>query len=163
MNLRVLQYMCYTVIYMKVILLQDIKGIGKKGQVKDVAVGFARHFLFKRSLAQLATSHTVKIIKTVQTISEKKAKQNLMATEALIEKIDGHAIEIKEKANRAGRLYAAVSSAKIVKAVKVQLGADIKSNQIYIEKSIKDIGEHEIELKFPHSLEAVFTVIVNVV
>jgi len=149
--------------YMKIILLKDVKGTGKKGQIKDVSVGFARNFLINQGLAQLATSDAVKIVQTVHATVKKNAEKDLMETEILIKKIDGHAIEIKEKVNVEGRLYAAVDPAKIVKTLKVQLGVVIKSSQIQIANPIKDIGEHEIDLKFPHGLEASFTIIVNAV
>lgn len=146
---------------MKIILLQDIKGTGKKGEIKEVADGYARNFLLKKGLAKVATGVAVQEVK-IQ--AEKKKKQNLgelKDSQNITSRLDGVEVEIKAKASEAGVLYAAVGSKKLIEAFKSQYGVEVKLKQMVFDP-IKELGEHKVKLEFGHGLEAELTVVVSV-
>jgi len=146
---------------MKIIFLKDVKGSGKRGEIKEVADGYARNFLIKKGLARMASSKAIKDldlqIKKVKKVSE----QELLDAQRFAGQLDGAMVEINGKVSMEGTLYAAIGGAKIVKAIKDQHGLDIKSKQIYISGAIKEAGEHIVRIKFGHGLEAELTVSVS--
>jgi large subunit ribosomal protein L9 len=146
---------------MKVILLKDVPGTGRKGEIKQVADGYARNFLIKKNLARVATTEVVGKIVAKEEKIVKTNKKELQESQKNASKLDGREIEIIEKASEEGNLYAAVNANKIVKEVKKQLGVDIKSKQVKIETPIKELGEHEVCLTFSQGLEADLRVIVS--
>jgi len=144
---------------MKVILLKNVQNLGMEGEVKEVAMGYARNFLFPQNLAEEATPEKMK------TAAERMAKKAAMAeselaeTEALVKKLEGQVIEIGAKASEEGTLYATVSAAKIAAAIKDK-GFDVRKDQIDA-KHIKEIGEHTVAVNLDHGLEAKITLIIN--
>ncbi len=148
---------------MKVVLLKDVQGTGKKGEVKEVAEGFARNFLLKKNLAIVATDQVVEKIKQDEKRKIKNAEKELKQFQKIASKIDGGEIEIVERANEDGRLYAALSKSKVAKAIKEQLGVALEAKQVRLDLPIKEIGEHEVRLRFgfEHGLEADLRIIVT--
>lgn len=146
---------------MKVILLKDVKGTGKKGEVKNVADGYARNFLFKNALAYSASTTEMHTLTEQTNKKTKEAKHDLKNQQKTAAKLDGAEIEIKEKTNPEGRLYAAVNASKIVSAIKKQLKVEVQEKQIEIKEPIKDAGEYELLVRFSHGLEAEFKVIIE--
>ena len=139
---------------MKVILLQNVPGTGEKGDIKDVTDGYARNFLIKKNLAKPATTD---IVNKLQAQEKKKAKLmegELKESQQVTSKIDGAEIEILAKTSDGGKLCSAVGAAKIAQEIKRQLGYTIKPGQIELKKAIKECGEFEVKIKFPHGLEA---------
>lgn len=145
---------------MKVILLADIKGTGKKGDVKDVADGYARNFLIPEQLVKVATTLTVEQLKAEQMRKKKESEAELKENQKSAAMIDGREIELHEKVNKEGRLYAAVSGKKIADEIKKQLKAAVSPPQIQIAAPIKENGEYTVRVLFPHGLEAELKVIV---
>jgi len=146
---------------MKVILQKDIKGTGKKGEIKNVSDGFARNFLLKNKLAKIVTNSSLEDIK-VQT--KKKAgeeEKDLKISQKLASKIDGRTVEIKSKINKEGRLYASVTKKNIVNSIKEQLGAVVTTKQVDLAVTIKEIGEYDVRVLLSHGIEADFTIIVS--
>ncbi len=147
--------------HMKVIFIKDVKGSGKRGEIKEVADGYARNFLIKKGLARMASNKAIKDldlqIKKVKKVSE----QELRDSQRFAGQLDGVVVEINGKVSGEGTLYAAIGGAKIAKAIKVQHGLDIKSKQIHISEAIKEAGEHTVKIKFGHGLEAELTVSVS--
>lgn len=146
---------------MKVILLQDIKGTGKKGDIKDVADGYARNFLIKEGLAQHATKQAIATVEADLVINQKANELDLVRTQDIVSRLDGKSVTVKEKANEKGHLYAAISPNLIVSAVKSQLKINLEQKQVVFESSIKEIGEHPVQIEFPHGLGAELTVSVS--
>lgn len=145
---------------MKVILLQDVDNLGKKYEVKEVADGYARNFLFVKELAKLATEETLKQLETERALLAQKAEADLKAEEQVVGQLDGQEVEIVVKADDGGKLYGSVSAAKIAKALKDK-GFDIKRNQIKLNQPIKEIGEYDdIVIESSHGLEAKIKVII---
>ncbi len=145
---------------MKVILLKDIEKLGKKGEVKEVADGFARNYLFSKKLAELASEASLKRLAQEKEVMAKKAEADLQATELLVSQLDGQEIEITAKTDEGGKLYGALTPVKIAKVLK-EKGFNVSKNQIKVTEPIKESGEHEIALEFPHGLEATIKIIVT--
>ncbi|TSC66929.1 MAG: large subunit ribosomal protein L9 [Parcubacteria group bacterium Gr01-1014_73] len=132
---------------MKIILNQDIPKVGKKYEVKNVADGHALNFLIPRGLAVAATASALKkleIAKTQLTV-EKKVQENLLLKN--LRTLDGAKIEIVEKANNQGHLFAGLHKEQIILALKKQTGLDVLPEFLILEKPIKEIGERTIEVK----------------
>lgn len=146
---------------MKVILLKNVPGTGAKGDIKDVADGYARNFLLKKKLAKMATKDAVGDLKKQEEKKKKLSEQELKENQVLAGKIDGANIEIKAKVSGGGVLYAGVKAEEIVDAVKKQLSLNINSKQVKIEKPIKELGEHRIIIEFGHGLEAELNIAVS--
>lgn len=142
---------------MKVILVQDVKGIGKAEEVKEVADGYARNFLFPHHLAIPASGKAVADLSAKHHRLENQAKNDLKREQTVVGKIDGLELDLKEKANEQGNFYAAVTSAKIAAALG-KAGYTIKPKQI-ISKPIKQPGTYQIKIMFKHGLEATVTII----
>lgn len=147
--------------YMKVLLLKDVPGTGYKGEMKEVADGYARNFLFIRDLARQATAEVVEQEKLRLKKQVKIAKDELKQAQKDAGELDGAEIMVAEKKNENGTLYSSVGGQKIAEEIKKQLKVSVKPNQVQIEKAIKEIGEHRVIIKFPHGLEAEVNVIVS--
>ena len=144
---------------MKVILLQDVQEVGKKNEVKEVADGFARNYLFPKELAKPAFQDALKQLEREKEIAVKEAEEDLAATESLVAQLDGQEIEITAKVDEGGKLYGSITAAKVAKAIK-EKGFVIKPKQIKLTEPIRETGESEVNLEFPHGLEAKIKVIV---
>jgi len=145
---------------MKVILTKTIDKLGKKLDVKDVADGYARNFLFPRGLAKPATAGALKELETERAVAETAAELDLAQTEELVASLDGQEIETQAKASEEGKLYGAITAAKISKLLQDK-GFNIKKHQIKSSEHIKETGEHEVTLEFAHGLEAKIKLIVT--
>lgn len=146
---------------MKIILLKDVSGTGKKGQVLEVADGFARNFLIKKGLGEVATKSAMSALVEQDAKKKKQSEQELEENQKMAQKIDGVEIEIVAKVNDEGTLYAAITPQKIVQELKKQVGVQISFKQVVIFKPIKDTGDHEVKVKFSHGLESDLRVIVS--
>ena len=145
---------------MKVILLQNVAGLGKADEIKTVADGYARNFLFPKHLAVQATAQGVAAIEAHKKKKSKDELRDLQREQALAEKLDGLEVVFdSEKASDSGQLYAAVSAAKIRDALK-KMGYEVDKGHINIAAPIKEAGEYEVAVKLSHGLEAKLTVIV---
>ena len=146
---------------MKVILLQDVDNLGKKYEVKEVADGYARNFLFANDLAKLATEEALKQLEQERALLVQKAEADLKAEEQVVGQLDGQEIEITAKADDGGKLFGSITAAKIAKVLKDK-GFDIKRNQIKLSQPIKEVGEYDdIVVESSHGLEAKIKVIVS--
>lgn len=143
---------------MKVILLKDVPGTGKKGEVKNVADGYARNFLLQRGLASLGTEKAVAEKSEADSRQHKKAEEDLLEAQKKATKLDGQMVEIPAKVSDQGTLYAGIAAGAIVSAVKKQLGMAITPRQLRVTEPIKELGEHEVAVDFAHGLEATLTV-----
>lgn len=144
---------------MKVILLKDVPQLGNEGDIKEIALGYARNFLIPQGLAEEATEEKIREIQIRKEKEAKIAEADLEKTEKLAQKLEGQIIEVTAKANKEGTLYAAVPPAKIVAVLK-EKGFEISKEQIQTEH-IKELGEHEVIIKLSHNLEARITLIIN--
>lgn len=132
---------------MKVILLKDVQKIGKKYDIKDVADGFALNSLIPTGKAKVATDAEVKKIEALKKVieAEKKVQMDLLMKN--INEINEKQVIIKAKANGKGHLFAQLHTEDIVKSIKESIGADIHPDFIILPKPIKEVGEHNLQVK----------------
>ncbi len=136
---------------MKVILLKDVKNLGKHGESKEVADGFARNFLFPQKMAELATDGAVQKSQLEREKESQVQEEALQKIQELAENLSGSEIVIKAKA-KDGKLFGAVSKKKIIKELEKR-GALVEEKAIFIDKAIKEVGEHEIKVELGHGIE----------
>ena len=144
---------------MKVILLQDVEDLGKKGDVKNVADGYARNFLFPKNLAKLAIEEAIAELEKQKELEAQKAGEELKKIQELVSQIDGLEFEVLEKIDESGKLYGSINEVRIAKILKDKR-FDIKKKQIKIPQPIKETGEYPITILFDHGLEAEIKLIV---
>lgn len=132
---------------MKIILLQDVAGIGKKWEIKEVKGGYARNYLFAQNLALLATPKAIKDaeLKQKQDTQKKIIQKDLL--EKSFEALRDFTFVVERKANEKGHLYDAVDIKEIAELLKEKLKGEIPSEYIKLEKPLKEIGKHEIVLQ----------------
>ncbi|MEA2088582.1 MAG: 50S ribosomal protein L9 [Patescibacteria group bacterium] len=144
---------------MKVILLQDVKNVGDRGEIKNVSDGYFRNFLLPKKLAEVATEKTISDIKKQDFKNAIKAEKDLLRTEKIAEKLDGQEFIIKAKTNEQGKLYAAISKQDVFKLLNKKK-FKIKEEQINMV-IIKETGEYDIVIILNHGLEARIKIIVE--
>lgn len=131
---------------MKVILLKNVPKLGKKYEVKDVSDGYATNLLIPQGHAQIATEGNVKRVLAMKTTEdvEKKIHEDLLIKN--IHDLQGIEIVVEEKANDKGHLFAGLHTEELVPLIKAQTRLDIAPEYIKLEKPIKEVGEHEVEV-----------------
>ncbi len=132
---------------MKIVLLKDTKGVGKKHDIKDVADGFALNSLIPQGAAEVATAKALARVALVkqQEEAEKKIKEDLLSKN--LKSIHDAVVEIEVGANEKGHLFAGLHAAEIAPLVKTQTQIDVLPEFIKLDKPIKEIGEHKIDVK----------------
>ena len=132
---------------MKVILLEDVKSLGKKGEIVNVNDGYARNFILPKKLGLEATNKNLNDLKLQKQNEEKVAQEILDAAKELAGKIEAGQVEVKIKTGEGGRTFGSVSSKEIAVAVKEQLGYDIDKKKIQMKDSIKNLGTYIVPVK----------------
>ncbi len=132
---------------MKIILLRDVQKVGHKYQVVDVAEGFAMNALFPKGLAENATPKALKRVETLQVAeaADQKVREDLLLKN--LKDISGVTLEIVGKANDKGHLFAGIHKDALVPALKEQTRLDIDAQYIVLDKPLKEVGEHKVEVK----------------
>jgi len=132
---------------MKVILKDNIKGVGKKYEVRNVADGYANNFLIPRKLAEYASPNAVRKAEILKSAvdAEKEIREKL--TEKQIEMLKGIKIILRKKGNDKGHLFEKIHSQEISEALKEQANIEIDSDLLVVEKPIKEIGEHAVTVQ----------------
>jgi large subunit ribosomal protein L9 len=142
---------------MKVIFLQDVKGQGKKGQVKDLSEGYVRNFLLPQGLAKLASDGNLKTLE-VQNASEQKRKDKEKEdAQALGKKLEEMTVVIKTKAGEGGRLFGAITSKQIGEAL-AALGIKVDKRKIEMEDPIRSLGVTQVVVKLHPEVKAKLSV-----
>ena len=145
---------------MKVVLLQDVKDIGKKDQVVNVSDGYARNFLLPRKLAKEATTAAMNDVKAKESAKAHHKREEVKAANELKAKLDGKEVTIKAKAGKEGKLFGAVTSKDVAVALKAQHKMDIDKKKI-VMKDIKTFSRVDVEIKIYPEIQAKITVIVE--
>ena len=146
---------------MKVILKQDVKGKGKKGQMIEVAEGYARNFLLPRGLATLATTdavNTMRLQEKAKARAEAEAKAAAMET---VEKLKNCQVKIAAKGGDGGRLFGAVTTKEIAAALKEQYGMEIDSKKLVLDEPIKSFGAYQVKAKLGYEINGTVYVMVT--
>lgn len=145
---------------MKVILLQDVKGRGFKGNVIEISDGYANNFLFPQALAVPATQQALERIHAQEAKVAKLATREEKAAREAAKALEGAELTVAEKADEKGTLYAAVSAKEVVKAAKAQK-ISLKPEHVVFGKPIKQVGTYTLTADFPGGYEAEYTLIVE--
>lgn len=132
---------------MKVILLEDVKSLGKKGQIVNVNDGYARNFILPKKLGVEANGKNMNDLKLQKQNEEKVAQENLDAAKALAEEIGKGKVELTMKTGEGGKTFGSISSKEIAEAAKKQLGLEIEKKKIQIKDPIKSLGVHIVQVK----------------
>lgn len=133
---------------MKVIFLQDVKGSGKKGDVKEVADGYARNFLIGKGLAVEATAKNMSDLAGKKSSEQHKADVAKQEAEAAAAKIKGKKVICKSKAGQGGKLFGSVTAGNIADLISEQLGIKVDKKKISLDTEIKAFGTYTAEVKF---------------
>ena len=139
---------------MKVILLEDVKALGKKGEIVNVNDGYARNFILPKKLGLEANTKNLNDLKLQNANEEKKAKEILEAAQAFAKDLESKSVVIKMKAGEGGRVFGSVSSKEIATAFKDQCGLDIDKKKIMLNDPIKSIGSFEVPVKLHKEVTA---------
>lgn len=141
---------------MKVIFLEDVKGRGKKGEVKEVPDGYANNFLIKNKKAEVATNANVSALKGQKRAADREAAEEVKVAEDLKTKIEKEdsVIELKAKAGSDGRLFGAISSKQIVVAAEQQLGIKLDKRKMDMKEPIRSLGYRNVKVKLHKNVEA---------
>lgn len=146
---------------MKVILLCDVKGQGKKDQIIDVSDGYARNFLFPQKKAVPADAKATNELKNKEEAKQYKINEDRKAAQALADKINNLEIEIIMGHGADGRLYGSVTAKDIAEELKKRIGVDIDKRKIQMKETIKAYGKHDVQLKILSDINAKFVVYVH--
>ena len=132
---------------MKVILLEDVKALGKKGQVVEVSDGYGKNFILKKKLGVEATNANMNDLKLQKAQEEKRAREQLEAAQNLAKELEEKSVVIPMKAGEGGKAFGSVSSKEIAAAYKEQCGMEIDKKKIQLPEAIKTFGTHEVSVK----------------
>ena len=132
---------------MKVVLLQDVKSLGKKGELVNASDGYARNFLFPRKLAIEADAKALADAKNKEDAKKFKIEQEKAAAKEIAEKLQGVSVKIKATAGADGRLYGSITTQDIAKALKEQAGIEIDKRKIVSDGAIKAHGSYTLDVK----------------
>lgn len=132
---------------MKVILKQDVKGLGKKDEIVNASDGYAKNYLIPRGIAVVASTGNVnEAVNKQKAIAEKKQRE-LDTAKDFAAKLDGKTVTIKAKAGESGKLFGAISNKDIADAIKSQYKVEIDKKKIVLNDPIKTAGNHEVEIR----------------
>lgn len=132
---------------MKVILLEDVAKLGQKGEVVDVADGYARNYLMPRGLVKQATAGGLKELKVVKEREAEHKKKQKKKAQALADQLEGKAVDIITKAGDKGRLFGSVTNKEIAEAIHGQYQVKVDRRKIDLKEAIKSLGEHSVSVK----------------
>lgn len=132
---------------MKVILLEDVKALGKKGQVVEVSDGYAQNFILKKKLGVEATGANMNDLKLQKAKEDKKAKELLEAAQQLAKVLEEKSVTVKIRAGEGGKAFGSVSTKEIAAAYKEQCAMEIDKKKIQLPDAIKTFGVHEVPVK----------------
>ena len=143
---------------MKVIFTQDVKGSGKKGELKEVSDGYARNMLLKKGLAVEATPENLNKLQGAQASAQHKIDVEKAAAQENKTKLDGNKVVIKAKAGTGGRLFGSVTAANVAQAVAEQYGVQLDKKKITLKSEIKAFGTFSAEIRLYTGIAATVTV-----
>ena len=146
---------------MKVILKADVKGKGKKGQMIEVAEGYARNFLLPKGLAALATADAINTMRLQEKAKAKADAEAKAAATEIAEKLKGRQVKVPSRGGEGGKLFGAVTGREISAALKEQHGLDIDSKKLVLDEPIKSFGSYQVKAKLGFEISGTVYVIVT--
>ena len=145
---------------MDIILLQDVKNVGKKGQTVTVKDGYGRNLISKKQAAE-ANAKTMNDMKLQAKHEAKVAEEKLQDAQALKDKLAGLSVKVSVKVGKDGRVFGSVSSKEIAEACKTQLNLDVDKKKLVLPEPIKEVGTTVVPLKLHPQVTASLTVVVS--
>ena len=146
---------------MKVILKADVRGKGKKGQMIEVAEGYARNFLLPKGLAVLATADAMNTMRLQEKAKAKADAEAKAAATEIAEKLKGLQVKVASKGGEGGKLFGAVTGREIATALKEQHGLEIDSKKLVLDEPIKSFGSYQVKAKLGFEISGTVYVIVT--
>ena len=146
---------------MKVILLQDVKSVGKKNDMVEVSEGYAKNFLFKKKLAVEASAANQNNVKLAKQHEEKVAAENLAAAQEFAKELQEQTVEVSLKAGTGGTAFGSISSKEIAKAYQDQFKKEIDKKKLVLTDPIKSFGTYEVKVKLHPQVTATLRVHVS--
>ena len=146
---------------MKVIFNTDVRGQGKKGEMKEVSDGYARNYLMPRVLASPATADAVNALKLKEKAKAAQMAKEKAAAEENAKRLSGVVVQISARAGQGGRLFGAVTSQEIAEALREQHGIEIEKNKIVQAEPIKQFGSYEVKAKLGYEVSGTINVLVT--
>ena len=143
---------------MKVILKQDVKNQGKKGELIEVSEGYGRNFLIPRGLAEIVTADNLNVLRQADEARARRQAMEQEAARAAAEKLKACTVVIKAKGGSGGRLFGAVTTKEISDSLKAQHNIDVAKNKIVIEDAIKSFGTYKVRAKLYPEISGEITV-----
>ena len=132
---------------MQVILLQDVKALGKKGELVNVSDGYARNFILPKKLGLEANAKNLNDLKLQKAAEDKKQKELLEEAQVLGKNLETKTLEVKIKAGEGGRTFGSISSKEIAAVLKAQYSIEIDKKKLHLPEPIKTIGTHTVPVK----------------
>ena len=145
---------------MKVVLLKDVKGTGKKGEIKEVADGFAKNFLLKNGMARIADNTAMNENKIQGEAAKYHKQQEIAAAKALAEKLEGKSVTLKIKCGSNGKTFGSITSKEIADQLQ-KIGISLDKKKIDLKDAIKASGSYSVVAKVYPEITARFTVVVE--
>ena len=146
---------------MKVILLEDVKALGKKGQVVNVSDGYARNLLLPKKLGVEATGKNMNDLKLQKAHEDKVAQENLDAAKAFAEELKDKQVTVGSKVGEGGRTFGSISAKEIAEAAKAQLGYELDKKKLQLSAPIKELGTTMVPIKLHPKLTGELKVVVK--
>lgn len=146
---------------MKVVLLADVKGQGKKDQIVEVSDGYARNFLFPRKLATPADNKVMNELRTKKEADEFRVREEQNAAKALAERLAAITLKIKCAAGGDGRLYGAVTAKDVAERLESEHGIKVDKRKIVMNEQIRSFGTYAVEVRLYSEIHGKFTVVVH--
>ena len=145
---------------MKVIFQQDVRGQGKKGELKEVSEGYARNYLIPRGLAMEATRDNLNALALKEKAKKAQEAREKAAAEENARRLRDIVVTVRARAGASGKLFGAVTSQEIADALKEQYGIDIEKNRIVQAEPIKSFGSYEVRCKFGYGVDGTLNLLV---
>ena len=142
---------------MKIILLKDVKGTGKAGEIKEVADGYARNCLIKKGLAEEATSVKINSLNIKKDAQDFHKQEEIKALKEQAKKLNGEKVTVKIKCGENGKIFGSVTSKEIAESLS-EKGFSVDKKKILLKEGIKNLGEYKVEVKFLPDVFAKITV-----
>ena len=146
---------------MKVILLEDVKALGKKGQVVNVSDGYARNLLLPKKLGVEATGKNMNDLKLQKAHEDKVAQENLDAAKAFAEELKDNQVTVGIKVGEGGRTFGSISAKEIAEAAKAQLGYELDKKKLQLSAPIKELGTTMVPIKLHPKVTGELKVVVK--
>lgn len=146
---------------MKVILLNDVKGSGQKGDIVNVSDGYARNFLLPKNLAKIADAKAINELKSARASQERKLKMQKEEAEKIAAKLNGKSVSIFAKAGKKGKLFGSVTSKEVVETIKTMYNVEIDKHKVKLFQDIKTFGTYNCEIKLFNGVTTEMLIVVS--